>query len=355
MKNRIPVILTLVFAALLFLTWAMMFPDKDPQRLWHAFLFNYLFFTSAAGGLVVLPAIVTAAHGEWIDNIEKWCWRALPFAIPSLVALIVLWIGAATWSPWGEEIPGKRLWLNPTFLFSRNLVAQLLFWFMALLFYRNRKKKHHRVYAHWFIVVFVISFSLLGFDFIMALEPKWYSMMMGGYFFISSVYIGIAAWTLLSVISGSASRENRHDLGKMLIAFCMFTTYLMFSQLFPIWYENNPHEILFLIPRMNYSWKWISIALLVFVYIGPIAFLLSSTVKKNPVTLGIIAIVIFLGLWMERWWLVSSVFEQKTILFGWQEAITSLAFLSLSAGIILLSGQAISPEPDTGNQLRTPN
>ena len=93
----------------------------------------------------------------------------------------------------------------------------------------------------------------LGFDFVMTLKPEWYTMMIGGYFFSTGVYVAAAVWALMAVISGVTDKKTLQDIGKLIIAFCMFSSYLMFSHLFPIWYENIPEEIIFLIPRMNYD------------------------------------------------------------------------------------------------------
>ena len=43
--------------------------------------------------------------------------------------------------------------------------------------------------------------------------------------------------------------DRRHDLGKLIVAFSLLTTYMMFSQLIVIWYENLPDEVRFVIPR----------------------------------------------------------------------------------------------------------
>ncbi len=344
MKNRVFITVTLLLSLALFLIGWFMFSGNDDVRLWHAFLINFLFFTSAAGGLVVWPAIVISSYGKWMGDAEQLCRAGFSFSLPSVVALIVLWAGSSSWAPWIADDKGGMLWLNNTFLFSRNLVALIAFWIMAFLFVRKRNTPQSRTWAGWLIITYVITFSLMGFDFVMALEPHWYSMMMGGYFFITGVYIAVAIWALMAVVSGTGSYEVRHDLGNLIIAFCIFSFYLMFSQLFPIWYENNPLETLFLVPRMNYSWKWISYLLLLLVYLGPIIFLLPARLKRNPVSLGIISSVIIIGMWIERWWLVSAVFNKQNVLFGWMELISLLAFLALFIAGIFLSNILKSPK-----------
>lgn len=337
MKNKVTTFVLILVSALLFVLWQFLFTGENDERMWHSFLINFLFFTSLAGGLAVWPAIVISAYGKWMGNAERFSRVGLLFSIPSVIALAVLWIGSKNWAPWIEEDKGL-FWLNNNFLFIRNIVALIIFWLMAFVFVQKRESRNIRTIARWFVLVFVIVFSLLGFDFVMALEPEWYSMMTGGYFFSTAVYMAAAAWALMAALSPDIDTEKLHDLGKLVIAFCMFSSYLMFSHLFPIWYANNPHETLFLIPRMNYSWKWISYLLLLIVYIGPIVVLLPAKMKRSRTTLGIISGIIVTGMWIERWWLVSSVFEKDEILFGWAEIIPLMAFLALFLAGIKMAG-----------------
>ncbi len=257
-----------------------------------------------------------------------------------------VWWGSETWAPWMHEQKGM-FWLNNTFLFSRNVLALVVFWIMAFVFVAKRNSKNNRIYARLLIIAFVVAFSLLGFDFVMALEPEWYTMMIGGYFFITAVYVAVAAWALMAALDNEIP-DTLQDLGKLIVAFCMFTSYLMFSHLFPIWYENNPEEILFLVPRMNYGWKWISMLLLLMVYLGPLALLLPAKMKRNRITLGAVSLMVIVGMWIERWWLVSAVFNWEQVIFGWQEIVPLAAFLLLFvAGVFatnLYTARQVEPE-----------
>ncbi len=335
MNNKILIPASLTLSALFFVLWGLMFSDGNNERLWHSFLINFLFFVSLAGGLAVWPAIVVATYGHWMGTSERFCRAGLAFSFPSLIALVVLWVGADNWAPW-IHTKTDMLWLNNTFLFSRNFAALVIFWILAFLFVARRHSAKKRAYAIWLIIAFVFTFSLLGFDFVMALQPGWYSMMTGGYFFSSAVYLAAAAWSLMAVWANEA-RDILHDIGKLVIAFCMFTAYLMFSHLFPIWYENNPQEILFLIPRLNFEWKWISYLLLLMVYIGPVILLLPAQAKRNRIVLGTISMMIVIGMWIERWWLVSATFNRYHILFGWKEIVPMAAFLFIFVAGALVS------------------
>ena len=86
----------------------------------------------------------------------------------------------------------------------------------------------------------------------------------------------------------------------------MLTAYMMFSQLFVIWYENMPDETQFLAPRMNWvtNWPAVSIALLAVVYLGPLVLLLPRRAKRTRAYVGAVSGLVLAAMWVERWWLV---------------------------------------------------
>lgn len=327
-KSLLQSVLFVVFSVALIIIWISMIRGNDPARAWRGLLISYLFFTTAAAGLVVWPAIVVVSEGEWMEPLEKICRIGMIFSIPSIAALLVLWIGSDNWSPW-LDVEKNKVWLNNTFLFSRNLILLLLFWIMVFYFVSNRYKKNRITIATWLILIYVITFSITGFDLVMALIPDWHSMMMGGYIFINGLYTAATAWAFIAIISGKPDKNSLLDVGRLIVAFSLLTTYLMFSQLLPIWYENLPDEINFVIPMFNYGWKQFSYVIIFLVYLGPLILLMSKGSKRNYKWLGIVTFFLLMGLWLEKWWIVSSVFERHQVLFGWSEVIPGLIFLSL--------------------------
>ena len=114
----------------------------------------------------------------------------------------------------------------------------------------------------------------------------------GGYFFISGLYIAVGGVDVLSALpSGARRRTALHDLGKLIVAFSLLTTYMMYSQLLPIWYENLPHEVRFVAaaPAASGHWRWVSVALLAVVYLGPLVLLLTRWAKRTAWSLGAVA------------------------------------------------------------------
>ena len=187
-------------------------------------------------------------------------------------------------------------------------IALLVLWALALWFVLWTGHRGRKVLAAWLAFTFCIVWSLLAFDLVMALDPPWVSSLFGAYFFVTSLYIAMAAWTLLVLLlHPTADRGTRQeDLGKLIVAFSLASTYMMFSQLLPIWYENLGHEVRFVIPRLRLApWRWVSLGLLTTVYLGPLVLLLTRWSKKTSWYLGAISLIVLVGMWVERWWLVT--------------------------------------------------
>ncbi|SNB46688.1 hypothetical protein [Geobacter sp. DSM 9736] len=307
------------------LIWLKFAVGDDSPRAWRALLVNFIFFTSLAGGLAVWPAIVRACNGSWHTGIERLAAAGIGFSVPSLLALLVLWIGSPHWSPWYISRFHQGIWLDNSFIFARDGLALLLFWGAAV-HYTARRKGNGMVAGGILIALYALVFSLLGMDLVMALDPHWFSTLAGGYFFISGLYIAITCWTFMAVWRPEAQPGHLHDLGRLVVAFSLMTTYFMYAHLLPIWYEALPHEVRFVAPRMNFQpWKSVSMALLAVVYLGPLVLLLMERAKRSRWWLGGVSFLILAGMWVERWWLVVPTFE-KELMLGAEELATAAAF-----------------------------
>jgi hypothetical protein len=325
-KNKWLIFWSLIFLAGL-IGWIYVLRCEDGVRAWRMFLVNFLYFGSLGAGLVTWSAITIASRGTWMGKLKNTSAGGAGFGILMLAGFIVLCFGEKNWAVWigKEQIIGG--WLNLRFMIIRNLTAFIIFWIVAVIFARN-VNKNSRTFSGWLIFLYSVVFSLAAFDLVMPLEMKWVSTLFGGYFFISGLYIAVAGWCFLSIITGAIDdRRQLWDLSTLILTFCMLTTYLMFSHLMVIWYENIPRETSYLVPRMNITeWKIISAVLLVMVYLGPIAMLIWKNLKMNKIYMSIVCLIILTGMWMERWWLVMPSLGEK-LKFGFSEASSLLLFI----------------------------
>jgi len=316
--------------------WIVCAATADTERAWRALLISFIYFTPLAAGMVVWPAAVMGSRGRWAKTIEQPALAGVAFAPVSLLTFAALWFGRGRWAGWMhyKHLPNAA-WLNATFLFARDGVALLALWALAAWFVVRRQRGRPVALACGVAFAYCVVFTLLGFDMVMALDPHWFSTLFGGYFFVSGLYAALAAWTLIVALRSAAPEKERlHDLGKLMVAFSLLTAYMMFSQLLPLWYENLPNEVRYVVPRLSFErWGWVSAGLLAVIYLGPLAVLLTRWSKRTPKFLGTVALAVLVGLWMERWWLVTPTLGGALVI-GWTEASITAAFVAaLALGI----------------------
>lgn len=156
------------------------------------------------------------------------------------------------------------------------------------------KARYHSTYP---LIIFALTITFTGFDFLMALDYKWFSTMWGVYIFSGStlnsmaVIILICAWLKskghLKHVTGP---EHFHIMGKLLLAFTIFWAYIAFSQYFLIWYAGITEETSYFLIRNTGNWNIAMMCLVVFHFVIPFVVLLQAWLKKNPKYLSIIAV-----------------------------------------------------------------
>jgi hypothetical protein len=202
------------------------------------------------------------------------------------------------------------------------------------------EERIHRL-APLYVVLYAYVLTLVAFDGIMALQPHWFSNLLGGFIFMGAFLGGHMLLALLMMYGGKQlgvrdliSPKQRHDLGKLCFGFTVFWTYLMWAQFLVIWYGNLPEETGFVFARLWGRWLPIGVAVGWGMFLIPFFGLLGVTPKKNRVTLGFFATVSLLALWLERYLLVMpSVSAYPGPALGLSEVGPTLMFL----GLFLLS------------------
>jgi len=334
--------------------WVALVFGPEPARAWRALLINFTYFAPLAAALVTWSAVVVASNGSWAGGAERLTWTGYALIAPSFILLFVLWIGSPQWAAWYNADTPQGFWLNNTFLFLRDITALVIFWAVAFWYLRRRTITGDRagmqLAASVLIVTFCIVFSLIGFDLVMALQPSWRSTIFGAYFFMSALYLGIACWALLTALHPRFGPEVRDDFGKLIITFCILTTYFFFMQLLTYWYENIPREISYIVPRWNYEgWGIVSAIIIAVLYLGPIALFLTKRARRNRTYMIAVALLLMTGIWFERWWLVAPGFSRQPQ-FGLSEIFSAAGVLGLFGLSWMLSRGMIPEFPAEGKK-----
>ena len=168
---------------------------------------------------------------------------------------------------------------------------------------------------------------MVAFDGMMALQPHWFSNLLGGWYFMGS-FLGAHMLLALNMIYGGKhlgvedliSGKQRHDLGKLCFGFSVFWTYLMWAQFQVIWYANLPEETGFVFARLWGPWIPVARAVLSGMFFIPFAVLLGVAPKKSRAILGSVAVVSLSALFLERYlMIIPSVSEESGPVFGMPE------------------------------------
>jgi hypothetical protein len=160
--------------------------------------------------------------------------------------------------------------------------------------WRLLKARYHASYP---IIIFALTITFTGFDFVMGLDAKWFSTMWGVYLFAGSVLnamaVGIIVCTWLKSkghLRHVTGPEHFHVMGKLLFAFTVFWAYVTFSQFFLIWYANITEETSYFLIRNTGNWNTAMYFLLFGHFVIPFVVLLQAWLKKNPKLLSIVAV-----------------------------------------------------------------
>jgi Ni/Fe-hydrogenase subunit HybB-like protein len=349
----------------------------DPGRAWQVYLVNFLFWSGLAQGAVVLAAIYHVVKAGWGPPIRRLAEGMAAFLPVSLLLFFPLYFGLDLFFSHVRELnPERGAWFDPRFIFVRGAlglgsmtVLSLLFVYYSLRpevglaverglrparrLYRwlaegwegglveiPRSERGMNVLAAWVLLAYPIVYSFMAFDLIMALDPFWYSSLFGGYFFISTFYLGLAGLAVVAVLSRrylgiqDITPANFSDLGKLLFGFALFYMAMLWSQYIVIWYGNLPEETHFVIVRLwENPWALLSWSALVAAFFIPFFVLLSRRAKQTPSIMLALGTLIAAGLWLERYVLVvPSLWHGETVPFGWVEIGVTIGFLG-AAGL----------------------
>ena len=249
-----------------------------------------------------------------------------------------------------EILQKKSPYLNMTF-FTIRIIIYFVVW---ILFYwilsRNSKKqditkdqkitKLNAKIAALFMPVFAFTITFSSIDWLMSLEPHWFSTIFGVYFFSGTVVASLAAGTFIVIwlnekglLVDGIKKDHYYSLGALLFAFINFWAYIAFSQFLLIWYANLPEETYWFLQRWEGSWLYFSVFFIIVHFAIPYFALLSQPSKMNPKRLKLMSAWILLAHIFDLFWIVIPTFSPEGLIFGWIE----IGFILLAIGIILVT------------------
>ena len=236
-----------------------------------------------------------------------------------------------------EEVMKDKTWyLSQTFFYVR-LALYFLIWFgigtyLLKLSSDQDKSKDPTItnrlarFSAPGVVLMTLSLTFAAFDWMMSLEPTWYSTIYGVIFFAGSMVCCFATLILVflgfrnsGVLEKEVTVEHYHDLGKLLFGFMCFWAYVSFSQFMLQWYAAIPEELTFYHHRWDVGvWRNVSLGIVLLHFIFPFVFIMSRNVKRN---LGLLRLGALLLLTMHiidiYWQVMPNVPHQTSFAPSW--------------------------------------
>jgi hypothetical protein len=323
--NKLPIIFIVLGLGALIL-WGTSY-SQNPSRAMFSYLYAFIVALSLGLGALIFVLIQHVTRAGWSVAV-----RRIPEAIISLMPVfIILFIPIALSThdifPWthtdhiDEMLARKLPYLNEPFFLMRSFAYLLVWAVMGVWFYRvsvmqdqggrfELTRTMQAVSAPG-IILFGLTLTFASFDWIMSLQPHWYSTIFGVCFFAGCFLFALATITLLSmclqkagVLRSVITPEHYHDLGKLMFGFIIFWAYVNFSQFMLYWYANIPEEIEFYIQRMHNGWAFLSWAMPVIHFLIPFLALMSRFLKRIKLVLAINSLWIIAVHLINLYWLI---------------------------------------------------
>ncbi|CAM1369947.1 Quinol:cytochrome C oxidoreductase [Tenacibaculum soleae] len=330
------------------------------NRPWAAFFVALMFFLGVTLLVLAFYAIQRVAQAGWsivlfrvmeaiTANIHYVSVVMLVFLIATFMHMNHLfpWMGEGVFDPqspnYDPVVDGKKWFLNTPGWLIRS-IFYLVVWNAYRFIIRKSSieqdngdlKLHKRNYniSVIFLFLFMITESMMSWDWIMGIDPHWFSTLFGWYVlatFLVSALTVIAFVTIYLRSKGHLPFVNDshiHDLAKYMFGFSVFWTYLWFAQFMLIWYADIPEETTYYLLRFN-EYKVPFLAMVVMNFIFPILLLINSDFKSIPWFVTIGGVVILAGHYLDLFVMIMPGTVGAQYGFGVGEISGILFFLGL--------------------------
>ena len=302
------------------------------NRPWSAVYVALLFFLGITLLVLAFYAIQRVAQAGWsivlFRVMEAITANLVPTSIIMLVFIVLTamhsnhlftWMGEGVFDKTSENfdpiVYGKRGWLNVPWWVIRSVFYLLVWNAYRMLIRRNSIKEDtindgYKLYKKnynmsvVFLFLFMITESMSVWDWIMGLDPHWFSTLFGWYVLATLLVSAITVIAFVTIYLRSkgylpkVNDSHIHDLAKFMFGFSVFWTYLWFAQFMLIWYADIPEETTYFVLRFT-EYKTLFLSMLVMNFVFPILLLINSDFKSRPWFVVIGGIVILAGHYVD--------------------------------------------------------
>jgi hypothetical protein len=344
-----------------------------PTQFFQSYLTAYMFVLGVTLGCLALGMVHQLSGGAWGVVIRRPI-GAASRVLPVLTVLFLpIVLGMHYLYEWtnadlvahDEILQHKHAYLNTPFFLLR-AATYFLVW-NGLSYFLNawsleqdragdpRLARRMQLMSAGGLVAYGLTITFASFDWLMSLEPHWFSTIYGvliiGGQGLSAMAFLIVALVWLSrrpPLGDIVVPSHFHDLGNLMLAFVMLWAYFSFSQYLIIWSGNLPEEIAWYLHRLQTGWRFIGLTLIVLHFVAPFCLLLSRRVKREAELIAIVAAGILIARVVDLFWLVAPEFHRQGVSVSWLDILLLLSLSAVWLGCFIwqLRGRAILPVHD---------
>ena len=354
----------------------------NPRQFFRSYLLAYLFWVGIPlGSLAVLMVhhLVGGAWGAVIRRVLEAATRTLPLLTLLFVPLV---FGVHELYIWTRPdvviadalLQRKSAYLNIPFFLLRSALYFIVW--LGVVYALNAwslaqdqaeaepAERRMRLLSGPGLVLYVLTVTFAAVDWMMSLEPHWFSTLYGVLVIVGQLLATLAFAVAVSArlaqtppLAQVIAPGHFHDLGNLLLAFVMIWAYMAISQFLIIWSANLPEEITWYLQRMRGGWAWVALGLMLFYFSLPFLLLLSRGIKQRAKLLVWVASAIFVMHLVDVFWMVVPAFQPTGVFVHWLDAAALMAIGGIWIGVFVwqLKRRPLLPVHDPGLQGASPH
>ncbi|MDR0534619.1 MAG: hypothetical protein LBH01_11775 [Verrucomicrobiales bacterium] len=330
--------LALLITGMVFLAISVLWGFFNPTRFAYSWMFSFLFYFFISAGALFWLFIHHMTDADWSVGVRRLLENMAALFFPwLLLAAIPLFLLRSELFKWWDIAPGvdhvldaKSGYLNHEFFIIR---AVVFFLFFGLFSWKLRSLSlqqdangdvnlsvRMRQWSYAGAVLFAIFITLVAQDWLIGVSYRWYSTILGVYVWAASLLMAMSALVMavnglrsVGLLREVTSVEHYHIMGKLMLAFTMFWSYVAFVQYMLYYYGNIPEETIFYQVRNANSWRIMSWALFIGGFILPFCCLLSRQNKRVPWRLTLIALWTLIIHAVEMYWFIMPAMQLRHV------------------------------------------
>ncbi|MBI3397776.1 MAG: hypothetical protein HY026_00810 [Deltaproteobacteria bacterium] len=334
----------------------------ETTTFWAMLSVNFVFYLGMTQTGIIFSAIMRIAKSEWGRYFSRLGEiLTLSFIPVAFITFLIIYIGGAEnlfyWaSPslsHGHDAGHVSPWLGKGLFLWRTIITMAAFYIMSYIYFRTSRieengahvsydiEKRLNLMAGFVMVFYIIANTNVAWDFGMMIVPHWESTIFPAYFWVGNIFAGTAFLFLISLLFLShrggkgVGKERLDSMGKLLLGFTLLWTYMFWSQHIVIWYSDLPNLTRPLFKQMSGKYAITFSTMILALFVLPFFTLIFRRIKLSISGLSIIAFIICIGIWTNRYLMILPVFKNgsELVLATW----TGISLILAGLGVTLLS------------------